>query len=321
MTDSNSNPAFAVQADVRGPWRRYLDALAPMRPALHRFCCRLTGNVGRRGPDAGRAAARGFGLLGKIDADLEPARVSSAPPPIHGSTNSVRATRHRVASQCRRRGRRVRVRRRRATRRTASGRERVADAAAPRERGGADARSARSVGKDSAVLHPDDRRRREQHCIADANGCATTSTTTPAGRCHRRRSSMIPRHSQPGHGDDAGDLFERPRGRTRRRRVSRRLRSEQNVLRSRTWCSAEYAKLGRKMVMGTDPHWRAADYRGSVSCSAFARSTASTASTKCIVSKRSTAKSRIRCYCFARHARRGRAGPRPRHVAQAISQP
>jgi hypothetical protein len=36
MTEPESNPAFQVQADVRGPWRRYLDALAPLRPSLHR---------------------------------------------------------------------------------------------------------------------------------------------------------------------------------------------------------------------------------------------------------------------------------------------
>ena len=39
-----ANP-FAVQGDVRQPWRRYLDSLVPLRPSLHRYCCRLTGNV------------------------------------------------------------------------------------------------------------------------------------------------------------------------------------------------------------------------------------------------------------------------------------
>ena len=36
---------FAVQKDVRVPWRKYLDELAPLRPDLHRYCVRLTGNV------------------------------------------------------------------------------------------------------------------------------------------------------------------------------------------------------------------------------------------------------------------------------------
>jgi len=70
MTDLDSNPAFSVQADVRSPWRRYLDALAPMRPALHRYCCRLTGNVWDGEDLMQDALLRVFGLLGKIDADL-----------------------------------------------------------------------------------------------------------------------------------------------------------------------------------------------------------------------------------------------------------
>lgn len=71
MTDSDSNSAFQVQADVRGPWRRYLDALAPLRPTLHRYCCRLTGNVWDGEDLMQDALLRVFGLLGKIDADLE----------------------------------------------------------------------------------------------------------------------------------------------------------------------------------------------------------------------------------------------------------
>src|SRR6516165_5078438 len=42
---SESESPFSVQADVRAPWRRYLDELAPLRPQLHRYCVRLTGNV------------------------------------------------------------------------------------------------------------------------------------------------------------------------------------------------------------------------------------------------------------------------------------
>jgi len=70
MRDSDDNPAFSVQADVRGPWRRYLDALAPMRPALHRYCCKLTGNIWDGEDLMQDALLRVFGLLGKIDADL-----------------------------------------------------------------------------------------------------------------------------------------------------------------------------------------------------------------------------------------------------------
>lgn len=65
-----SDSPFAVQADVRGPWRRYLDALAPLRADLHRYCCRLTGNVWDGEDLVQDTLLRVFGLLGKVDADL-----------------------------------------------------------------------------------------------------------------------------------------------------------------------------------------------------------------------------------------------------------
>ncbi len=71
MTDTDSKSAFAVQAEVRAPWRRYLDALAPLRPSLHRYCCRLTGNPWDGEDLMQDALLRVFGLLGKIDRDLE----------------------------------------------------------------------------------------------------------------------------------------------------------------------------------------------------------------------------------------------------------
>ncbi|HZZ36909.1 MAG TPA: RNA polymerase sigma factor [Caulobacteraceae bacterium] len=66
----NEDP-FAVQADVRGPWRTYLDALTPLRPELHRYCTRLTGNVWDGEDLAQDALAKVFSMLGKIDADLQ----------------------------------------------------------------------------------------------------------------------------------------------------------------------------------------------------------------------------------------------------------
>lgn len=68
---SDSNDAFAVQGDVRQPWRRYLDALTPLRPSLHRYCCRLTGNVWDGEDLVQDTLVRVFSLLGKIDANLE----------------------------------------------------------------------------------------------------------------------------------------------------------------------------------------------------------------------------------------------------------
>jgi DNA-directed RNA polymerase specialized sigma24 family protein len=64
MADTPASP-FAVQPEVRGPWRRYLDALAPLRPDLHRYCCRLTGNVWDGEDLAQDALLRVFGLLSR----------------------------------------------------------------------------------------------------------------------------------------------------------------------------------------------------------------------------------------------------------------
>ncbi len=62
---------FANQSAVRGPWRRYLDSLAQYRPDLHRYCCRLTGNVWDGEDLMQDTLVRVFSMLGKIDANLE----------------------------------------------------------------------------------------------------------------------------------------------------------------------------------------------------------------------------------------------------------
>ena len=61
---------FAVQAEVRDPWRRFIDDLAPLRPDLFRYCCGLTGNVWDGEDLAQDTLLRVFGQLGKINADL-----------------------------------------------------------------------------------------------------------------------------------------------------------------------------------------------------------------------------------------------------------
>lgn len=71
MTRTPGSSAFDVQSDVRAPWRRYVDALASFRPALHGYCCRLTGNVWDGEDLLQDTLLRVFGLLGKIDRDLE----------------------------------------------------------------------------------------------------------------------------------------------------------------------------------------------------------------------------------------------------------
>lgn len=78
MTDSHSTDsqlkekdAFSVQADIRDPWRVYLDLLNPIRPALHQYCCGLTGNVWDGEDLLQDAMIKVFSLLGKIDARLD----------------------------------------------------------------------------------------------------------------------------------------------------------------------------------------------------------------------------------------------------------
>lgn len=63
--------AFSVQSGVRRPWRDFLDALVPLRPDLHRYCLRLTGNLWDAEDLVQDALLRVFALLGKVDADLE----------------------------------------------------------------------------------------------------------------------------------------------------------------------------------------------------------------------------------------------------------
>ena len=61
---------FEVQGEVRGPWRKYIDDLAPLRPELFRYCCGLTGNVWDGEDLLQDVLLRVFGNLGKINADL-----------------------------------------------------------------------------------------------------------------------------------------------------------------------------------------------------------------------------------------------------------
>jgi RNA polymerase sigma-70 factor (ECF subfamily) len=62
---------FAVQADVRAPWRRFIDDVAPLRPDLYRYCRGLTGNVWDAEDLAQDALLRVFGQLGKLNSDVE----------------------------------------------------------------------------------------------------------------------------------------------------------------------------------------------------------------------------------------------------------
>lgn len=65
-----SNEVFKTQADARGPWRAFVDEVAPLRPDLFRYCCGLTGNVWDGEDLAQDTLARVYSLMGKINADL-----------------------------------------------------------------------------------------------------------------------------------------------------------------------------------------------------------------------------------------------------------
>ena len=68
---SKLDAAFKVQRRVRGPWRRYLDALAPFRSDLYRYCWRLTGNAWDGEDLVQDTLIRVFSMLGKIDVQLD----------------------------------------------------------------------------------------------------------------------------------------------------------------------------------------------------------------------------------------------------------
>ena len=67
----NKESGFQIQSDVRGPWRQYLDELAPLRPELYGFCLKLTQNAWDAEDLAQDTLLRVFSSLGKIDANIE----------------------------------------------------------------------------------------------------------------------------------------------------------------------------------------------------------------------------------------------------------
>src|SRR5262245_16823348 len=63
--------AFRVRRRIRGPWRRYLDGLAPLRGELHRYCCKLTGNIWDGEDLVQDTLIRVFAMLGKTHLQLD----------------------------------------------------------------------------------------------------------------------------------------------------------------------------------------------------------------------------------------------------------
>ena len=70
MTEPDRPPEVAVpdsmQDEVRGAWHRYVDLTAPLRPALHGYCRRLTGNLWDAEDLVQDTLLRGFAVLGHV---------------------------------------------------------------------------------------------------------------------------------------------------------------------------------------------------------------------------------------------------------------
>jgi RNA polymerase sigma-70 factor (ECF subfamily) len=64
----------ALRDELRAAWHRYVDLTAPLRPALHGYCRRLTGNVWDAEDLVQDTLMRGFGTLGSIDHEIRSPR-------------------------------------------------------------------------------------------------------------------------------------------------------------------------------------------------------------------------------------------------------
>jgi RNA polymerase sigma-70 factor (ECF subfamily) len=61
----------ALRDELRAAWHRYLDLLAPLRPALHGYCRRLTGSAWDADDLVQDTLLRGFGALGHVHHEIE----------------------------------------------------------------------------------------------------------------------------------------------------------------------------------------------------------------------------------------------------------
>jgi len=60
-----------LRNELRAAWHRYIDLLAPLRPGLHGFCRRLTGNVWDAEDLVQDTLLRAFGTLGSVSVRIE----------------------------------------------------------------------------------------------------------------------------------------------------------------------------------------------------------------------------------------------------------
>jgi RNA polymerase sigma-70 factor, ECF subfamily len=64
----------ALRDELRASWHRYLDLVAPLRPALHAYCRRLAGNVWDAEDLVQDALLRAFGTLGSVHHEIRSPR-------------------------------------------------------------------------------------------------------------------------------------------------------------------------------------------------------------------------------------------------------
>src|SRR2546426_338316 len=79
-----------LRDDLRAAWHRYIDLLAPLRPALHGYCCRLTGNLWDAEDLVQDTLLRAFGTLGSIFTRIENPRPSVLRPATNLWIDTVR---------------------------------------------------------------------------------------------------------------------------------------------------------------------------------------------------------------------------------------
>ncbi|MGH7287583.1 MAG: RNA polymerase sigma factor, partial [Myxococcota bacterium] len=60
-----------LRDELRGAWHRYLDLVAPLRPALHGVCRRLTGNLWEAEDLVQDTLLRGFATLGSVHHEIQ----------------------------------------------------------------------------------------------------------------------------------------------------------------------------------------------------------------------------------------------------------
>lgn len=64
----------ALRDELREAWHRYVDLLTPLRPALHGYCCRLTGDMWDAEDLVQDTLMRAFGTLGSIHHEIRSPR-------------------------------------------------------------------------------------------------------------------------------------------------------------------------------------------------------------------------------------------------------